>query len=187
MRDVQFIERMFKKLNLFTGSSVKLLYALASDQMRFFYQREAAERAHISVGSANRIFRTLVDSGLVEQEKKGKIYLYRYNVNNPVGRQLKVLFNIIEVEELIDMLRPLARRIILFGSCAEGRDAKESDIDLFILTRDKEAVTEKLGLYGSWRRLAPIIVDVNDFTKLRNEEKPLYDEITRGILLWEID
>lgn len=178
---------MFKKLNLFTSSSLKLLYALASDPMRSHYQREAAEKAYVSVGSANRILRKLVERDLVEREKKGKIYLYRYNVYNPVARQLKVLFNIIEVEELIDMLKPLVRRIILFGSCAEGRDAKESDIDLFILTRDKDIVSEKINLFGSKRRLVPIIVDVNEFTKLRNEDRPLYDEITRGITLWEID
>lgn len=137
------------------------------------------------MGSANRILRRLVDRGLVNREKKGKIYLYRFNVDNPVARQLKVLFNVIEVEELIDMLQPLSRRVILFGSCAEGRDVKESDIDLFVLTSEKETISEKIGRHESGRRLAPIIVDVNDFTKLRNEDRPLYDEVMRGITLWE--
>lgn len=178
---------MFKKLNLFSGSSLKILYALASDPMRSFYQREAAGEAHVSVGSANRILRTLVDWGLVDREKKGKIYLYRFNVDNPVARQLKVLFNVIELEELTTMLKPLTRRVILFGSCAEGIDVRESDVDLFILTNEKEAVSLIIGRHGSKRRLAPLIVDVNEFTKLRNEDKPLYEEITRGITLWERD
>lgn len=178
---------MFNKLNLFTPSSLKLLYALASDPMRSFFQREAAAMAHVSVGSANRILRKLVDRRLVTRERRGKIYLYRFNVDNPVARQFKVLFNIMEVEELVEALRNLTTRIILFGSCAEGRDARESDIDLLILTDEKRAVSEIIGQLEARRRLAPIIVDTNDFTKLRIDDRPLYEEITRGITLWERD
>ena len=178
---------MFNKLKLFTSSSLKLLYALASDPMRSFYQREAAGEAHVSVGSANQILRKLVNRGLIDKEKKGKIHLYRFNVENPVSRQLKVLFNIVEVEELVVMLRDLARRIILFGSCAEGKDARESDIDLLVLTNDKNTVSKIINTYESKRNLSPIIVNANDFTKLRNEDRPLYDKIIRGITLWERD
>ena len=178
---------MFNILNLFTTSSLKLLYAFASDPMRSFYQREAAGEANVSVGSANRILRGLVDHGLIDREKKGKIYLYRLNIDNPVSRHLKVLFNIIEVEKLVEKLQNLTARIILFGSCAEGRDARESDIDLLILTNEKKAVSEIIGQHISKRRLAPIIVNANDFTKLRNNDRALYDEILRGITLWERD
>lgn len=178
---------MFNNLNLFTASSLKLLYALASDPMRSFYQREAAGEARVSVGSANRILRGLVDRGLIDREKKGKIYLYRFNIDNPVSRHLKVLFNIMEVEKLVDDIRSFTTRVILFGSCAEGRDARESDIDLLVLTNEKKAVSEIIGQHKSKRRLAPIIVNSNDFTKLRNDDRPLYDEIMRGITLWERD
>ena len=178
---------MFNNLNLFTASSLKLLYALASDPMRSFYQREAAGEARVSVGSANRILRALVDRGLIDREKKGKIYLYRFNIDNPVSRHLKVLFNIMEVEKLVDKIQNLTTRVILFGSCAEGRDARESDIDLLVLTNEKKAVSEIIGQHKSKRRLAPIIVNSNDFTALRNDDRPLYDEIMRGITLWERD
>jgi predicted nucleotidyltransferase len=178
---------MFNNLNLFTASSLKLLYALASDPMRSFYQREAAGEARVSVGSANRILRGLVDRGLIDREKKGKIYLYRFNIDNPVSRHLKVLFNIMEVEKFVDKLQNFTTRVILFGSCAEGRDARESDIDLLILTNEKKAVSEIIGQHTSKRRLAPIIVNANDFTKLRNDDRTLYDEILRGVTLWERD
>lgn len=178
---------MFNNLNLFTASSLKLLYALASDPMRSFYQREAAGEARVSVGSANRILRGLVDRGLIDREKKGKIYLYRFNIDNPVSRHLKVLFNIMEVEKLVDKIQNFTTRVILFGSCAEGRDARESDIDLLVLTNEKKAVSEIIGQHKSKRRLAPIIVNSNDFTALRNDDRALYDEIMRGITLWERD
>lgn len=57
MPGVQIIERMFKKLNLFSVSSMKVLHALSADPIRFFYQREVAEEARLSVGSANRVLK----------------------------------------------------------------------------------------------------------------------------------
>ena len=178
---------MFKKLNLFSGSSLKVLQTLASDPAHSFFQREVAEAARVSVGSANRVLRRLVDAGLVEGSEKGKIHTYRFNADNPVTRQLKILFNLLELEVLIEQLKDHARRIILFGSCAEGRDVKESDVDLFILTNERDDVAEIIGRFDSARRLAPIIVDAEERVRLRDENKPLYEEIERGITLWERD
>lgn len=206
MVDVQIIEQMMQKiersnqenpgrssipflrrLGLFSASSLKVLYALASDPMRSIYQREAAREAGVSVGSANRLLRSFLEWGLVERDKRGKLNLYRFNVDNIVARQLKILFNILELEELVNELKPLVRRVILFGSCAEGRDVKESDVDLFILTNEKELVSKIVAQHRSWRRLAPIIANADDFTGLRGENKPFYDEVMRGITLWEME
>ena len=52
--EIQIVERMFKELKFITGSALKILYALALDPMRAFYQREMAKEAEVSVGSANR-------------------------------------------------------------------------------------------------------------------------------------
>lgn len=204
MVDVQIIEQMmqkiersnhenpsrssisfFRRLGLFSACSLEILYALASDPTRSIYQREAAREARVSVGSANRLLRSLLEWGLVEREKRGKLYLYRFNVDNVVARQLKILFTILELEELVEELKPLVRRVILFGSCAEGRDVKESDVDLFILTNEKELVSKIIGQYGSRRRLAPLIVNADEFTRLKDENKPFYSEVMRGITLWE--
>jgi len=92
-----------------------------------------------------------------------------------------------EVEKLVDKIQNFTTRVVLFGSCAEGRDARESDIDLLVLTNEKKAVSEIIGQHDSKRRLAPIIVNSYDFTKLRNEDRSLYDEIMRGITIWEKD
>lgn len=176
---------MFKNMKLFSGVSLKILCTLASDPMRPFYQREVAKEALVSVGSANRILPMLVNHELVLSEKKGKIFLYRYNLDDPVARQLKTLFHVQEVKKLVDNLKPIAMRIILFGSCSEGKDVKESDVDIFILTNQKNDALKKVRQYETKRRLAPIIVDVNEYTNLRNQDRPLYDEINRGIILWE--
>ena len=178
---------MFKKLKFITGSALKILYALASDPMRVFYQREIAKEAKVSVGSANRTLKALVEKELVTKEKRGKIFLYKFNTENPVARQIKILFNVNELDDLVRTLRKFSRRIIFFGSCAEGNDVKDSDIDLFVLTSDKRTARKTINSYKASKKITPIIVDTNDFAKMRNEDKPLYDSILKGIRLWETE
>lgn len=165
--------------------SLKALYVLSSDPFRSYYQREVAEEARISVGSANRVLPNLVKRELIDKEEKGKIHLYRYNLDDPVARQLKVLFNILELKGLVKQIQPHSKRVILYGSCSEGRDVKNSDIDLFILTDDKETVTEKINRYRMRRKVSPMLVNAKEFISLKNRDKPLYDEIQRRIVLWD--
>jgi len=176
---------MFKKLNFIAGSTLKILHALASDPMRSFYQREVAKEAKVSVGSANRTLKVLTEKELVTKEKRGKIFLYRFNTESPVAKQIKILFNVNELDELVKNLKEYSNRIILFGSCAEGNDVKDSDIDLFVLANEKEMVRRIVNSYETSRKIAAIVVNANDFARMRKEDKPLYDDILRGTKLWE--
>ncbi len=158
---------------------------MAFDPLRLYYQREVANEADISVGSANRVLPDLVSNGFVMKEEKGKIHIYRYNIDDPAARQLKVLFNVLELKEMIEGIKPYAKRVIMFGSCSGGTDVKDSDVDLFILTDEKDVVAENLRSYDIRKSISPIIVDANDYINLKNQDHPLYDEIHRGITLWE--
>jgi len=158
---------------------------MAFDPLRLYYQREIANEANISVGSANRVLPDLVRNGLVTKEEKGKIHIYRYNIDDPAARQLKVLFNVLELKEMVEGIKPHAKRVIMFGSCSGGTDVKDSDVDLFILTDEKNVVAEKVRSFSIRRLISPIIVDANDYVNLRNQNRPLYDEVLRGIKLWE--
>jgi hypothetical protein len=33
--------------------------------------------------------------------------------------------------------------------------------------------------------MAPVIVDMEEFAKMRKEDRPLFERIDRGIMLWE--
>ena len=112
---------------------------------------------------------------------------YRLNLRNAVTRQLKVLFNVYSLDDLIESMKPDCKRVLLFGSCSEGTDVKDSDIDIFVLTNEKDKVKLKISTYQKKmeRRIAPIIVNSNEFVKLRKEDKPLYERILKGITLWE--
>jgi len=114
---------------------------------------------------------------------------YKLNLREPMVRQFKVLFNIYTLKKLVDVIKQHTRRIILFGSCSQGIDLKESDFDLFILTLEKEYVRGKISDFNrkNERKIAPIVVDATEFASLKKEDEPLYENIERGITLWEAE
>jgi len=178
---------MPEKLDFITPTVLKVLYVFHKDPMRELHEREVMRKAEISKGSANLILRRLSDRGILERRKAGRMVFYRFNFRSPLARQLKVLFNIYSMQKLIDQLKPYCKRIVLFGSCAEGLDVRESDIDLLVLTQEREKVMEEASAYQKNldRKLSPIVVNANELAKLKREDKPLYERIAKGIVLWE--
>ena len=173
----------------FTGTSFKVLAPLMDDPMREFYQREIARMARVSVGATNQTLRVLSDREIVTRERRGRMFFYRYNLKNPVARQLKILSNVGNLDRLVKQLGEHSKRIILFGSCAEGSDVKNSDMDLFVLTDEKTRARETIDQFKGRtnRRVAPIILSANEFVALRSKDKPLHDRILGGIVLWQAE
>jgi predicted nucleotidyltransferase len=177
---------MFKKMNLFSRSGTRLLRLLARSPSKRMYEREISKEAGVSVGSTNQHLREFAKQGMVRKEQKGRMNFYTLNLDNPVVRQLRITFNTLELEPLIEKIRDYSTRVILFGSCAEGTDTEDSDVDILILAEEKEKVRMQVGRFGSKieRKISAIIVNPDDFMKLKKADKPLYERIERGILLW---
>jgi len=135
------------------------------------------------------MLRSFANLGLLLREKQGRMLFYRANMDNPLVRQLKILFTLLQLDDLMKQAKPSSHRIILFGSSAEGTDVKESDIDLLLLTNEKSQLTDVVHKFNakSQRRIAPIILDPQGFSKLRREDTALFDRISRGMILWQKD
>jgi predicted nucleotidyltransferase len=178
---------MFRKMNFVTSKSLEVLYFLLLNSTEQFHGREIARQTSVSVGAVNQFLRKFHEIGLVEVDKRGKTNLYRANLRNPVSRQFKALFNVLTLNTLINKIKQSSDRIILFGSCAEGIDAQDSDIDLFVLTSNPENTRSEVRRHQQTidRRIAPIIIDSNELAKMKERDKPLYERILRGITLWE--
>jgi len=180
---------MPEKLDFITPTFMTIFQLFLTDPMKEHHEREVVRKADVSKGSANKILRLLADLSFLVRESKGRMMFYRLNLNEPVVRQFKVLINLYVLKKLMDALRQHSRRIILFGSCAQGTDVKESDIDLFLLTSEKDYVRKRISEFNksSERKVAPIIVDANGYVNLKREDKSLYENIERGIVLWETE
>ena len=167
--------------------SVKILVFLSQEPLKSYYQREIARIVGISVGKTNQVLRALESEEIVLKEVKGKMTLYRYNLHNPAARHLKILFNLTELNELVKQLRRVSRKTVLFGSCSEGTDTIESDIDLLILTDNREKTRRIINQTRRLlsRRVSPILLNPLEFSQLKDKDRPLYEQVSRGITLWQ--
>jgi predicted nucleotidyltransferase len=171
---------MFKKLNLFSKTEMRVLMYIALKNGQL-YERQIAQGAEISVGSANSILKTFSEIGLVHRIKKGRMSFYERKDGNPLLRQFKVFITVNNLMPLIQKIIQHSRRIILYGSASTGRNNEESDIDLFILSTEKEEIRRILDKFET---VQAIILDSNEYMQLQKKDKPLYDRISVGIELY---
>jgi len=175
------------KLDFIKPTTLKVLEFFFAHPAAECHEREVLRRVKISKGSANKILRQLASLALLTRAEKGRMVFYRLNADDPFVKQMKALLNIWVLRLFVQGLKESARRIILFGSCAEGTDAAESDIDILILTDEKKLAQNRVSAFNrkSERPIAPIIVSMEEFARMRKEDKPLFERIDRGIVLWE--
>ncbi len=173
----------------YSAKTLAILEALGKDASKLMHTRRVAEEAGVSTGEASTVLRALERSNLLLVEDVGNMRSYRINLANPIARQWKVLFNITRLKPLTEELVRITDQVVLFGSAAEGTDTGESDIDLFILTQHERMVKEALRRFEkrSDRHLSPIIMNAQGYARLRRQDEALYENISRGKVLWEKD
>jgi len=180
---------MPENLDFITPTFMIIFGLFLDDPMKEHHEREVIRETKVSKGSANKILRKLADLEFLFRERKGRMIFYRLNTRDPLVRQFKILTNVYKLKELLTQMRQHARRIVLFGSCSEGMDVKNSDIDLFVLSSDKSLVSKIISDFNKMhdRKVSPIVADANELARLRREDIPLYENIERGIELWGME
>ena len=163
----------------------KVLDFLIQNPGNQFLAREVQKTTKISKGGVNLSLRKLAKQKLVRREKRGKIFLYSVNHTQPVIKQLKVLKNIELLSPLINKIKNLSKKTILFGSCARGEDDSKSDIDLFVLTNSPKEVEGIIKNTKLGRGLQLITRTPLKFAEMEKKEQVFFEEISRGITLWE--
>lgn len=175
-------------MDIFAKGVINILEFLAERPLKSFYEKELSKYCKVSTGAVNAYMKVLKSYNLVKYEKKGKSTLYRINMENFVAREIKSLFTLLKLQELVYELKPLSKKIIVFGSCATGTDVEESDIDLFILSsEDKKKL---LGMFSKFekkigKKVSPIIVNPSELNGLMGQ--PIYKNIIKGKVLWYED
>lgn len=95
------------------------------------------------------------------------------------------------IEPLVEDLKNISNRIVLYGSCARGMDTSESDVDLFVLSDNKEEVLEVVSSFRFPRgfeevRIQLIIKSPVELLEATGAEQAFIEEVERGIILWEV-
>ena len=117
----------------FATSQGRVLRFLVRHVGQSFYEREIVERIGVSRSAVNLATQALHQARLLLRERRRRMNFYAGDDRHPFVRQFKVLDTTARLEPLLRELQPLARRTGLFGSCTEGTDTADSDMDPFIL------------------------------------------------------
>ena len=167
-----------------TKSEQSILKYLATHSGDPLYESQIAKITEISVGSTNQSLKELAKQKMVICTKKGNMNFYSINLENPLIRQFKITQVVSHLNGLIGKLKLLTDKIILFGSCAEGIDTEESDIDLAIVSNEEDKVRKLINSQKIKRKIQTLIFKPLEFSLLEEKDKPLYQRIQRGNVLW---
>ena len=145
--------------------------------------REISRIASLATTSVKLYLNEMVDEGLIIRTKH-RLYTYPFyqvNFDSTEFRFLKKIYTIITIREsgLIEYLENqcMPDVIILFGSASKGEDIMESDIDLFLISREREL--DILDFETKLKRNISLLFSEN-FGELSNELK---NNIINGVIL----
>ena len=168
-----------------TSTSQIIMAFLCQNPQQSFYSGEIADKTHLSKGGTNQSLHELADQGVLKAEQKGRMIFYSVDLKSPLIRQHKILQNITILEDLVKKVKPVAERIVLFGSCARGEDSQESDIDLLVISQDQERVRSLVPETKAKRKIQLLLKTSQEFIQLEDKEPIFYKEVERGIVLWQ--
>ena len=164
-------------------------------------EREIASILKVSHMSINRTMRDLAELNFVNFVTIGKAHLWKVNRRSYAFRVLSELIKgVSSIKEPLEDLKKtllrnlpktLIKRVVLFGSITEGSERTNSDIDVFVLVKDKqskgklEPEIEKLSnicfeAYGN--RLAPYILTEQEMKQKKNLK--VISEVDKGIQIF---
>ena len=172
--------------NIFTAtSSLKILSFLVDNPGREFLGSEIQKAISISRAGVYLALRELIKEKLVIKTLKGKFLLYSIAYENPVVKQFKVLKNILFLQSIVSKLKSSAKKIILYGSASRGEDSPDSDIDLFVLSKEPPETKGILSSLKLKRKIQAVVKSPSEWAEFKDKEKVFYEEVNRGITLFE--
>lgn len=184
MKRLRALGRGLKLEHWLQNSTARVLSCMARRPRRTWQVVEVAEHAGVALGTASERLRELERLGLVARPfgANGPYVLRR---DHPLVRQWKLLLTTWDLLPVVRKLRPLASRIVLFGSAAEGRDDEESDVDLYIEADDPSRVDQLLPDRLNGRPLQALVCDPTRAAQIMTDNPALWENISRGVVLWD--
>jgi predicted nucleotidyltransferase len=175
---------------IISTNNQKVLSLLVKYSDRSFYEREISRRLGISSGSANRALNELFSSGVITRRREGKMFFYSISPADATIIALKKIINILLIELLLEKLKKLSNRIVLYGSCALGSDISESDIDLFVVSNRKKEVSNIISNFRFPKgyenlHIQSVIKTPIELLKGGESDHAFMEEVERGVVLWE--
>ncbi len=175
-----------KTIDIFGATnSLKVLSYLAEYPGKEFLTGDIQKAMAISRAGVYLVLGELARQHLVLKTKKGSQLFYSIIYDDSAIKQFKVLKNVLALRSLIAQLKPVSKKVVLYGSTSRGENDPTSDIDLFILSQEPETAKKVIGALKTKQKIQSVIKTPSEFAEFRDKENIYYAEVDRGITIWE--
>lgn len=123
---------------------------------------------------------TLVQEQLIGVRNVGRTKLYWVEPSDPLIKMLKIARAIRKARAALEPVRERIDLAILYGSASRGEDRAGSDVDVLVVTDEKDAVLEVL-VEHQW--LQPVVLTSAEHMQLIAQASTFAGEVARGITL----
>ena len=118
------------------------------------------------------------------------MYFYSIDRSNPIIIAYKKLVNLLLIEPLVENLKNISNRIVLFGSCTQGTDTSGSDLDLFIISNKRDKVLEAVSNFKFPKgfeniHIQAVIQTPVELLEIKGPDQTFIEEVEQGLVLWE--
>lgn len=145
---------------------------------------ETSRKSGVSVFAAKQALDYMYEKDMVYLDKIGNTFQYQTNKENALTRQWKVLFSLEElykariIKNILDTKKSILS-ILLYGSCAIGKNDQNSDIDLIVIgDLDPKGKREIAALaHGTIRELNISVYSILEWKKKKEADKIFYEHV----------
>ncbi len=145
---------------------------------------EIARKTGLGKSSVSRALKVLKDYDFLKCSKRGSAVFCEVDRGSPALVRIRVALNLIEIEPKITVLKKFSNKIVLFGSCSNGTDTNESDIDLLVVTSEKTRTIKATQNIKFSRPAQWVLKTPQEYIILNNKEPVFAEELAKGITLW---
>ncbi len=164
----------------------RILSLFAANPDKAFYSREISKKIKTSLGATSNALRLLEKNNVLTSERKGKTNLYTLKLPNEYLERFKILNTLLTLEPLVEKLKNISRRIILYGSYAACTFTSDSDLDLFIVSEKREEVLKAIVSFKTnVTEIKPVIKKQVEWMQFEKNDPEFFGEVNQGITLWE--
>lgn len=180
--------------NLFGKTRRSILALLYSHPDESFYTRQILRATGIAPGAGQRELKWLAQSGIIRRTVSGHQVYYQVNSDCPIFPELKnIITKTVGVGDIIRaQLAPLAEKIVialLFGSVVEGKESKDSDVDILVVgdltfaeTAERLAPVQKT----LCREINPVVFNPNEFQEKLKEGHHFLKSVLQSDIIYLI-
>jgi len=163
----------------------KIIKLLSDYPEREFYGQEIADKIRCSKASASIILKALSEKKIVSKTVRGHMNFYQIDSKNPKVKKFKINLVLDSLNSQLPKLQRMAQKIILFGSGSRGEQTFNSDIDLFIISNNKEELRSALSQIKNDLPIKAVIKTPSEWSEMEITDPEFYQEVKNGITLYD--